>query len=76
MPGDHFFLQSDRTLVTGIIGEDLLEPESPGHRLGLPGTEWLIWRHALLRTTGFPADGLRRLSCPELASVADSGRRG
>src|SRR5262245_22355751 len=42
------------------------------HRLALPGTEWSIWRRALLRTTGFPAAGLARLACPDLVAVADA----
>ena len=38
----------------------------------LPGTEWQVWRDAVLRTTGFPADGLLRLSAPDCAAVADA----
>jgi hypothetical protein len=43
-----------------------------GHTVPLPGTEWRIWRDALLRSAGFPADGLDRFTAPELARVADA----
>jgi hypothetical protein len=38
----------------------------------LPGTEWRVWRDAVLRTAGFPADGLLRLAAPDCAAVADA----
>ncbi|GIJ63219.1 lantibiotic dehydratase [Virgisporangium aurantiacum] len=38
----------------------------------LPGTGWRIWPDALLRTTGFPADGLQRLAAPDAAAAADA----
>jgi hypothetical protein len=38
--------------------------------LGVAG--WSVWRTALLRSTGFPAQGLERLSLPECAAVADA----
>src|SRR5580658_9592255 len=43
-----------------------------GHLVPLPGSEWKVWRDARLRTTGFPADGLDRLSAPDCAAVADA----
>jgi hypothetical protein len=43
-----------------------------GHLVPLPGTEWQVWRDARLRTTGFPADGLDRLSAPDCAAAADA----
>jgi hypothetical protein len=43
-----------------------------GHLVSLPGTEWKVWRDARLRTTGFPADGLDRLSAPDCAAAADA----
>ncbi len=43
-----------------------------GHLVPLPGTEWKVWRDARLRTTGFPADGLDRLSAPDCAAAADA----
>jgi surfactin synthase thioesterase subunit len=41
------------------------------HLVPLPGSDWMVWRAAVLRTTGFPADGLARLSTPVLAAAAD-----
>ena len=38
----------------------------------LPGTEWTVWRDALLRSAGFPAAGLDRFSAPDCAAVADA----
>jgi hypothetical protein len=46
--------------------------EPDGHLVPLPGTEWKVWRDAGLRTTGFPADGLDRLSAPDCAEAADA----
>lgn len=45
---------------------------SGGHLIPLPGTEWTIWRDALLRTAGFPAAGLDRFAAPGCAAVADA----
>lgn len=47
-------------------------PGPDGHLVPLPGTEWKVWRDARLRTTGFPADGLDRLSAPDCATAADA----
>ncbi|MGY0231935.1 thioesterase domain-containing protein [Longispora urticae] len=50
-------------------------PPRPGpapHHVPLPGTDWTVWRQALLRTTGFPADGLNRLTAADLAQAADA----
>lgn len=41
------------------------------HLTPLPGTDWHVWRSALLRSAGFPADGMARFAAPELARVAD-----
>jgi hypothetical protein len=41
------------------------------HLVTLPGTSWAVWRDAILRTTGFPVDGLDRLSAPGCAALAD-----
>lgn len=46
--------------------------DRPGHLVPLPGTEWTIWRDAMLRTAGFPAAGLDRFAAPGCAAVADS----
>ncbi|MER7475272.1 thioesterase domain-containing protein, partial [Micromonospora sp. NPDC000018] len=42
-----------------------------GHRVPLGDTGWSVWRDAILRTTGFPADGLTMLSAPQAAAAAD-----
>ncbi|MGW4502265.1 thioesterase domain-containing protein, partial [Micromonospora sp. NPDC004336] len=42
-----------------------------GHRVPLGDTGWSVWRDAILRTTGFPADGLTMLSAPRAAAAAD-----
>ncbi|MCZ7438060.1 lantibiotic dehydratase [Micromonospora sp. WMMC241] len=41
------------------------------HRVPLGNTDWSVWRDAMLRTTGFPADGLELLSAPRAAAAAD-----
>ncbi|MEV0002886.1 thioesterase domain-containing protein [Micromonospora sp. NPDC050980] len=41
------------------------------HRVPLGDTGWSVWRDAMLRTTGFPADGLELLSAPRAAAAAD-----
>ncbi len=40
--------------------------------LDLPGTGWHLWPWAVLRTAGFPADGLDRLAAPDCAAAADA----
>jgi hypothetical protein len=40
--------------------------------LPLPGTDWHVWRSALLRAPGFPAAGLDRLAAPGCAKLADA----
>ena len=42
------------------------------HLVAMPGSDWRVWRDAVLRTTGFAADGLGRLSAPDCARVADA----
>jgi surfactin synthase thioesterase subunit len=41
------------------------------HRVPLGDTGWSVWRDAILRTTGFPADGLTELRAPLAAAAAD-----
>ena len=43
-----------------------------GHTVPLPGTGWTVWRDALIRSAGFPADGLDRFTAPECARAADA----
>ncbi|WP_406835841.1 lantibiotic dehydratase [Streptomyces sp. AHU1] len=42
------------------------------HHARLGDSEWLIWRDALLRSTGFPASGLQRFAAPDCAAAADA----
>ena len=46
------------------------------HRIPLGDTGWTVWRDALLRSAGFPADGLTALSAPAAAASADASLRG
>ncbi|MEU5566948.1 thioesterase domain-containing protein [Micromonospora musae] len=46
-------------------------PVTGAHRVPLGDTGWSVWRDAILRTTGFPADGLTMLSAPQAAAAAD-----
>ncbi|WP_433256791.1 lantibiotic dehydratase [Streptosporangium sp. CA-135522] len=40
-------------------------------KVDLGGTGWSVWSDALLRTTGFPADGLDAFAAPSAAAAAD-----
>ncbi|MEZ0111011.1 hypothetical protein ABH920_005026 [Catenulispora sp. EB89] len=42
------------------------------HRVPLGDTGWSVWREVLLRTTGFPADGLDRFGAAPAAAAADA----
>jgi len=46
--------------------------ESPVHRFALDNTGWSVWRDSLLRTTGFPVDGVDLLAGPDCAMAADA----
>ncbi|RZU76665.1 surfactin synthase thioesterase subunit [Micromonospora kangleipakensis] len=54
------------------------EERSPGsdpvaeHLIPLGSGGWRVWREGVLRAAGFPADGVLRLTAPELAAVADA----
>ncbi|MFD6261137.1 lantibiotic dehydratase, partial [Micromonospora chalcea] len=41
------------------------------HRVPLGDTGWSVWRDAVLRTTGFPADGLELFTASRAATAAD-----
>lgn len=43
-----------------------------GHLVPLPGTDWAVWRDAVLRSTGFDVTGLDRFSAPGCARAADA----
>jgi hypothetical protein len=42
-----------------------------GHLVPLPGTDWAVWRDAVLRSTGFDVTGLDRFTAPDCARTAD-----
>lgn len=42
------------------------------HSVPLPGTQWSVWGDVLLRSAGFPADGLTLFGAPECAVTADA----
>ncbi len=50
--------------------------DSDEHLAAVPGTDWAVWRDALLRSAGFPIDGIDWFSAPELAAVADAALAG
>jgi surfactin synthase thioesterase subunit len=68
--GGHFFLHSHMTELVRLIRADLLAP--PAHRVPLGQTGWWVWKDALLRGTGFPADGLAAFTAPATAAAADA----
>jgi hypothetical protein len=45
--------------------------EAATHRVPLGDTGWSVWRDAILRGTGFPADGLAIFHAPRAAVAAD-----
>ncbi|MEU8262193.1 lantibiotic dehydratase [Micromonospora sp. NPDC048999] len=45
---------------------------SRSHLLPLGDTGWSVWRDVVLRTAGFPADGLDHFAAPGAAAVADA----
>ncbi|MFE6049786.1 lantibiotic dehydratase [Kitasatospora sp. NPDC056446] len=51
--------------------------ESPtDHTVPLGGTGWRLWREAVLRGAGFPAERIRALADPALACAADAALAG
>jgi surfactin synthase thioesterase subunit len=70
LAGGHFFHESAAREVTELIAADLAEADGVG-LVPLPGTDWQVWSSGMLRTAGFPADGLDLLAAPGCAEVAD-----
>ncbi|WBB71198.1 lantibiotic dehydratase [Micromonospora sp. WMMD1128] len=78
-------IRADLTAVPGtsdpragapVAGPDPVRAAGRGtacgaHRVPLGDTGWSVWRDAMLRTTGFPADGLELLTAPRAAAAAD-----
>lgn len=69
-PGGHFFVHERAPQILDAIWHDLRE--EPRHLLPLGATGWSVWKDAVLRSTGFPAQGLARFSAPECARAADA----
>jgi Lantibiotic dehydratase, N terminus len=69
--GDEAPVTFSRSVGGELAGSNPVETDS-GHLVALPGTEWKAWRHALLRTTGFPVDGLDLLCAQAAAQLADA----
>ncbi|HEY0639560.1 MAG TPA: lantibiotic dehydratase, partial [Pseudonocardiaceae bacterium] len=42
------------------------------HRVPLGRTGWSVWRDVLVRSTGFPADGMNLFTAPDCARAADA----
>ncbi|MFE3450375.1 lantibiotic dehydratase [Nonomuraea sp. NPDC059194] len=72
-------LQSGADRIPETAGADLTAGTDriPGtaaaseHLVPLGSTGWSVWRDAILRSTGFPAEGLDLFSAPECAAAAD-----
>ncbi|PWR15439.1 lantibiotic dehydratase [Micromonospora sicca] len=55
------------------VEERPLRPDPAAeHLIPLGSGGWRVWREGVLRAAGFPADGVLRLTAPELAAVADA----
>ncbi|GAB3143121.1 hypothetical protein GCM10027290_18980 [Micromonospora sonneratiae] len=78
----HFFLHDVKAELIGLLRADLVGQRTADrgaagqrtvgqHRVPLGDTGWSVWRDAILRSTGFPADGLNLLSAPQAAAAAD-----
>lgn len=74
LPGDHFFPYPQAAQLARLISSGPApaagQPQPGGDRA--PLGRWTVWRDVVLRTTGFPADGLDRLASPALAEAADA----
>ncbi|MEH1016835.1 thioesterase domain-containing protein [Micromonospora sp. CPCC 206060] len=64
---------TDGVGVTPVSGDRPVDagPTAGRHRIPLGDTGWSVWRDAILRSTGFPADGLTELAAPAAAAAAD-----
>ncbi|MFC0101061.1 thioesterase domain-containing protein [Micromonospora marina] len=67
---------TDTRAATPDAGPDPVRAAGRGtagaaHRVPLGDTGWSVWRDAMLRTTGFPADGLELFTAPRAAAAAD-----
>jgi surfactin synthase thioesterase subunit len=71
LAGGHFFFETDARQVTELLAADLEAATGTG-LVPLPGTGWQVWSSGMLRSAGFPADGLDLLAAPDCAAVADA----
>ncbi|MFJ6198110.1 thioesterase domain-containing protein [Micromonospora sp. NPDC092111] len=86
LDGGHFFLHDRLPELLAVIRADLAAagtapvpasapvtgPDRAGaYRVPLGDTGWSVWRDAILRGTGFPADGLTLFAAPRAAAAAD-----
>src|SRR3984957_18730707 len=55
----------------GQVCEDTATLQSAGHRVGLEGTRWSVWRDVALRSAGFPADRVQAVCDEPVALSAD-----
>src|ERR1700723_2816670 len=55
----------------GQGGEETATLQSAGHRVGLEGTRWSVWRDVALRSAGFPADRVQAVCDEPVALSAD-----
>ncbi|MFG2058170.1 lantibiotic dehydratase [Micromonospora sp. NPDC048930] len=62
------------TAATGTVRPaEMPRPDAVAeHLIPLGSGGWRVWREGVLRAAGFPADGVLRLTAPELAAVADA----
>jgi hypothetical protein len=56
----------------GTVPQGTVAAGSGEHLVPLGATGWSVWRDVLLRSTGFPADGLDRFAAPGCAKAADA----
>src|SRR5262245_38059753 len=56
-----------------LVGEVRLPPDNDvDHAIPLAETGWGVWRDAVLRAAGFPADGVLRLAAVDAAAAVDA----
>jgi surfactin synthase thioesterase subunit len=80
--GGHLFFADRAAEVAALVGADLLAASGTAtapagtttreHLIPLGSGGWRVWPEGVLRAAGFPADGVLRLTAPELAAVADA----
>lgn len=64
----HSFVRDRAAEAATLVARDL----AGEHLVPLGDQGWMVWREAVLRAAGFPAEDITRLSAPALAAVADA----